>query len=290
MCNSCQKGKWGRGCKLKCDTKCIDNVCDMTTGVCEKVCELGQYLGSDNMCYHCPDNCNTCNFNDSRSSCIDGHFGIVCEDFCSDNCKNCSFDSKFYCYKCFEEYYLDSMELTCYPCYNSCSSCYGPNENQCLSCYDKYFIKNHVCINCNVGCFSCLSETICTSCIPGYFQSNDKCNKCPANCASCSSNRTCSKCDAGFFGATCLEHCHEYCQTCYNNVSCSTCLFGRYGDAKGIDNLMCACSATECSTLDQRTGNTCLSCFKSDWFTTESGCCPGRHTLGSQLFAFLYIF
>lgn len=121
------------------------------------------------------------------------------------------------------------------------------------------------CLNCRIGCSSCVSYSNCTSCSSGYnlingycsqscpaftFQlSSGFCMNCPDQCLSCKSLVYCTACKPNYYlyvsstymTSTCVStcpntyygdqsgwclRCPSTCVTCYNATSCTACAAG----------------------------------------------------------------
>lgn len=213
---------------------------------------------SDNTCYPCDPSCATCDeatFLDCTSCendlflyegtcikpCPDGYYAKTstntCE-LCGDDCDICEEDT--------------SSELG-YKC-TDCAIGMFLKDNECVTyCGTDHFVRDDVCIPCEVPCESCISETECITCLPdygylygttcvnpcpaGYYHNDDyECVACHDTCLTCSglTENDCVDCEIGkrwLYENTCLTECpDEYygndyavCKDC--NAACLTCVW-----------------------------------------------------------------
>lgn len=145
---------------------------------------------------------------------------LVCSK-CSPNCYSCRANASI-CTRCFEGYYLSSVDSTCSPCaVGQCSNC--SESGQCFNCFDLLtYSNNNTCLECNQPCLSCRdgNPNTCTTCSFIYNaytpDSFGQCLVCvQAECFECKPPAFCSKCFDGYYtiNGTC-QPCSSNCRTC----------------------------------------------------------------------------
>lgn len=265
--NTCPKQYYrtNTGCDICADfcINCIDSE------VCNN-CEEGFYL-VDGVCNKAPDCGEGMYFNSTR-----------CKE-CDKRCKACYGNTAKECYKCSEEYFLESSS-----CENLLSSCdvgmYRDEMNRCQSCPSE--------------CRTCDSEMECRECVDGLYlydgrcsavcpvgyRTNDSvCQECPVGCLEC--KELCITCKEDFMLAegVCVsqcpdymyrihnqcERCDDYCIQCTDQGSCIQCQVGYYS----IDSVCMSCPYPCIECLSEQT---CIRCL-SDYVAYKGRCiehCP----------------
>ena len=132
-------------------------------------CPEGSFLGEDNLCYNCTNECK--NYK---------------ENIC-----NCS--------SCHNGFYIDDNINKCRKCDKICDI-YEENSCLCESCPINYELINKNCIECT-GCkFSEISHCNCSICHEGYYLDNYKCKKCDEQCLSYKENTCICDSQYSFYG------------------------------------------------------------------------------------------
>ncbi|KAL4454935.1 hypothetical protein ABPG74_006317 [Tetrahymena malaccensis] len=220
-CDICKDGYF-KSQKQECVNKCDSNFYgDPNTRECKLECTDSYFANQKTkLCEKCDQSCLTCQESSTKcTSCPPTTYLI----------KNS--DNQFYkCVsQCPEQFYLDSAQKQCLPCYKGCSVCFGPLFNQCTKCKqdfkqiqdkclrqdcgDYYFTNsdNNVCTQCQKNCIKCSDFNSCDQCAFGN-DSSGKCNK---------------KCKDNEFqqGDDCIN-CNENCLECYgkSETQCLKCL------------------------------------------------------------------
>ena len=133
-------------------------------------CHEGFFLGEDNLCYNCTNECK--NYK---------------ENIC-----NCS--------SCHNGFYIEEQINRCRKCNKICDI-YEDNSCFCESCPANYELINKTCVECT-GCkFSQISHCNCSICNEGYYLDDDyKCKKCIEVCSSYKENTCICDSQYSFYG------------------------------------------------------------------------------------------
>lgn len=170
--------------------------------ICE-ACYVGMgYNYYTSTCIQCPANCVSCSALNSCTYCNDGYYltnsaSQVCAPNCVPPCATCSYTNPSSCLSCIAGYVYASTTNKCITNTLSCSA----NVYSCAVCpMGTSFNKPQQCVNCAVGCLTCLGNSTftCTSCPAGSWLNGNKCPSCMAGCAQCVTGSICEQCSNGF--------------------------------------------------------------------------------------------
>ena len=202
-CTGCNDGFWYDFTNFTCDEV---KICSSSTTY---------HNNSDNTCYDCPNNCTSCNYNESNPEnenvscleCQDGSFNNVSFGSC-DPVPTCG-ESQY------QEYYNTTDNL-CYNCPENCTSCeYNDTNSE---------NNNVTCNNCNSDSFYNSTFGKCDD-VPHcndneYYNSIDNdCYVCPDHCSKCMINENnnivieCTECldnyffNSSYFSCDQISHC-----------------------------------------------------------------------------------
>ncbi|KAL5022478.1 hypothetical protein ScPMuIL_001633, partial [Solemya velum] len=221
----CPYGKYSDQCGLTCG-HCDQATCGLVDGTCPGECDE-QYMGPmcDKLCGVCTDY--SCNKDGCTRGCVDGKYGVYCDQVCPVNCSSKTCERNGHCAGCVDGMYGDQCNATC-P--KNCK------DNECAQ-------DNGACSGCNKG--------------HGQF-----CElQCPTNCESRACGQTdmacVGKCVDGFWGDWCNVTCPVSCTGGVCNKSrgqCDEgCLHGQWGDgcrhecSSGCKDSVCAQTDGHCT-------------------------------------------
>ncbi|XP_052775849.1 multiple epidermal growth factor-like domains protein 11 isoform X2 [Mya arenaria] len=231
-CASCEPGRYGRVCELKCSSNCspkgyISNnyiYCNKVNGSCDGPCQNGFY--GHNCSTTCPGGCGgSCD--QDTGMCISGceihNYGKLCH-LCPKNCVRSQLAYKRTCD-------MDTGE-----CFLGCAAgFYGPLCS--ITCDANKHCKDNKCDDSGKCELECEQSGICVGdCPAGFF--GPKCDK---KCSSTCTGGVCSKelgscvygcLDVVMYGTQCDKLCPVTCvnQSCDRKTGhCITCGIGKYG-------------------------------------------------------------
>ena len=217
-------------CKLNQPEIC--NICDdeyyLLEGACVEHCPSKHFANiKTKSCDKCNNKCKSCTQNINNClSCIDGY--LLHENQCLNECPEGYTKNHNKCIPCQES--ENSNELIVKSCTVTphgiiSLTCYEPYvlyNNVCLiMCPDKTYIDEDTnsCVDCPIGCKSCLNSDNCTQCEENFFIKSETKNS-KNNHNTITSTKCVQNCGKGFFGDCSSNQCQECspaCSSCYGN-------------------------------------------------------------------------
>ena len=253
------------------------NVLNETTGTCgsqsgsqSQNCSSGKYLSPiDNGCHPCPENCSTCQWNDTNNT---DQNNITCTSCNGTNVLNdttgtCESQSGSQSQNCSSGKYLKAADNDCHACPNNCSKCHEENGTAvCTLCQNGTFLNSTAKI--------CAIIPKCNKSATFYNPLSNQCQGCPENCTKCkwdvnnsaNGNISCSSCNnVSFANATdksceAIPHCNN---ASYYNSSDNACV-------------NCPDNCTSCvanASLVNNNGINCTSCSANSFPNINNGSC-----------------
>ncbi|XP_052775118.1 multiple epidermal growth factor-like domains protein 11 isoform X3 [Mya arenaria] len=229
-CASCEPGRYGRDCELKCSSNCMAQPsnnyidCNKLNGSCVGLCKSGFY--GHNCSTPCPGSCGgSCDQNTGmcNSSCDIHNYGKLCPP-CPQNCVRSQHVNNRTC------------DMDTGKCNQGCvAGFYGPFCN--ITCDANKHCKDNKCDDSGKCELECDQYGICVGdCQAGFFG-----QKCDKKCSSTCMGGVCSKefgscvygcLDVVMYGTQCDKLCPVTCvnQSCDRQTGhCITCGIGKYG-------------------------------------------------------------
>ncbi|WAQ93854.1 TENX-like protein [Mya arenaria] len=216
----CKPGYFGKYCEMNCLKKCLNGICDKSSGICNE-CASG-YTG-DYCNKPCSKEClnGICDkSNGICNECVSGYTGEYCNKTCSKECLNgrcnissglCNNCTRTYLESCSQECGEGCREINGFP---QCDRQSGKCFNGCKF-YHYGFYCNNTCKNCkrNSSTSPCDNNGVCQfGCENDYW--DKKCNsKCSVNCQGDDNGKRCNSstgeckngCTRGWSGKFCGE-------------------------------------------------------------------------------------
>ncbi len=220
-------------------TSCSDQTKVLYNNQCLDECPAGYYVGDDNICFTCSDNCLACTAYNGCTKCSAGT--AIVKGYCKSSCP--------------EGYFLNSTGSTCDSCISGCATC--ANSESCLKCQTSFILYGSSCIS---------------SCPSGTYESDDSCYACATQCTECfgPSYKECSECDteAGYFmiaDSTCYFYTCAY--GSYYNLTLKKCADCPTGCARCDSSTKC----TACNSGYKLTSTwTCTDPCATEGFTKDA--------------------